>query len=133
MNNQLFCKGCDNADNLPIDDNEMCVKCNKQQKNIVAYDQYYTTSIKTVMVPVEVRYNDPTDIMTAFTSPTFEQVETAFTNDKSDEVETALRKLLDYVVSGRRYNTTNPYFVEEVKASFKALGLNHLGKKDCLK
>ena len=34
----------------------------------------------------------------------------------------ALHALLDFVVSGRRYESRNPYLTPEVEAAFKALG-----------
>jgi hypothetical protein len=43
---------------------------------------------------------------------------------KVDKVKCAkaLTDLLDFVVSGRRYETRNPYSIPEVNAAFEALG-----------
>ena len=45
----------------------------------------------------------------------------------SDRTAFALRNLIEYVTSGRRYKSTNPYLVPEVVEGLKAL-LDHVGK-----
>lgn len=38
------------------------------------------------------------------------------------ELREALAALLEFVTSGRRYETRNPYTIPEVEAAYKALG-----------
>ena len=130
-----YCYGCQ-ANRYTTDDTGYCRTCREfEEAERTFYDNYYDLTTKSILVPVEVKYHDNTSLLISFTPPTLDQVEKAYqanetSEAKSSEVETALRNLLDYVVSGRRYETTNPYFVNEVKEAFKALGLNHLGKKE---
>jgi len=125
---ELFCKGCENR--LNGSEYELCEKCIHNKQDIKRCPDDYNLSTKTILVPVKVSYHQATDTFVSFTPPTLDQVEAAFKADKTSEVETALRNLLNYVVSGRRYDTINPYFVGEVKEAFKALGLNHLRHKE---
>lgn len=39
-----------------------------------------------------------------------------------DALRIALENLLEFVTSGRRYETQNPYTIPEVEAAYKALG-----------
>ena len=129
-NDEAFCRGCNNKDNSLINEDGFCERCQQAMSSKGAYDRYYQPSVKTIMVPVKVSYHDPTDTFIAFTPLTLEQVEEAYKANKHEQVEDALKRLLDFVTSGRRYETVNPYFIKEVKDAFTALGLNHLGKKE---
>ena len=42
----------------------------------------------------------------------------------------ALKDLLEFTTSGRRYKTQNPYTIPEVSAGFEALGLNKYGESE---
>lgn len=44
------------------------------------------------------------------------------------ELRLALTNLLEFVTSGRRYKSQNPYTIPEVQASFKALGIDWRNK-----
>lgn len=44
------------------------------------------------------------------------------------ELRKALTDLLEFVTSGRRYETRNPYTIPEVDAAFKALGKDWRGR-----
>ena len=46
---------------------------------------------------------------------------------ENDRTAFALRNLIEYVTSGRRYESKNPYLVPEVVEGLKAL-LAHVGK-----
>jgi hypothetical protein len=128
-----YCYGCQ-SNRYTTDDTGYCKTCRNFAEE-AERDHYYDLTTKSILVPVEVKYHDNTSVLISFTPPTLDQVEKAYqanetSEAKSSEVEMALRNLLNYVVSGRRYETTNPYFIKEVKEAFKALELNHLGKKE---
>ena len=46
---------------------------------------------------------------------------------KKHTCKAALRQLIDYCTSGRRYQTQNPYSVPEIKDAIVALGDRSLG------
>jgi hypothetical protein len=96
-------------------------------------EKYYQATTGTVLVPVKVRYHYATDTIYSFDAPTTDEVEEALKDNKQRQMEqmtAALNYLLDFVVSGRRYNVIDPYLLNEVEIGYAALGLNCFGKKE---